>query len=182
MKTKRLIRLSTRLYAAMVRLYPKGYRQEFGEEMVYVFSESLEETYLEEGIAGIIYLWTRVVFDTSKTLLAQHLEAQKGVTTMKTRRNDIIMQKKIFFLIAAVTGFILAIPLITMQFTHDVKWSLGDFIIMGILLFGMGSLFVLSARKTSKSRLRVAIGIGYTVALLYMWAELAVGIFTNLGS
>jgi hypothetical protein len=41
--------------------------------------------------------------------------------------------------------------------------------------------YVLVARRTSKKN-RLAIGIAFAVALFYLWAELAVGIFTNLGS
>jgi hypothetical protein len=69
-----------------------------------------------------------------------------------------------------------------MQFSSDVNWSVSDFVLMAVLLFGTGSLFVLAARKTNKASRRVAIGVVFAVALLYIWAELAVGIFTNLGS
>lgn len=91
-----------------------------------------------------------------------------------------IKDNKIFVWIAVATGIILSIPLIAMRFTSEVDWKLNDFTIMGILIFGMGSLFVLTARKVRKHRL--AIGIAFVLAFLYIWAELAVGIFTNWGS
>lgn len=81
-----------------------------------------------------------------------------------------------------MTGLILLIPLVAMQFKDDVSWDLSDFIIMGILLFGMGSMFVMVARKVRKKSHRIAIAIAFLITLLYIWAELAVGIFTNLGS
>ncbi len=92
------------------------------------------------------------------------------------------MQNKIFMWIAALTGVILLIPLIAMQFKSDVKWEMSDFIIMGALLFGMGSAFVLVARKVRGNSKRIIVGIVFLLALVYIWAELAVGIFTNLGS
>ncbi|MEN9327691.1 MAG: hypothetical protein RI947_499 [Candidatus Parcubacteria bacterium] len=101
---------------------------------------------------------------------------------MKTKHNDLIMQNKVFIWIAMATGFILLIPLIAMQFTSEVVWDQTDFIIIGILVFGMGSLFVLTARKVRNTMHRVVLGIAFAVALIYIWAELAVGIFTNLGS
>jgi len=99
---------------------------------------------------------------------------------MKTKNTDIIMQNKVILWIALATGLILLIPLVAMQFTSEVSWTLFDFVIAGVLLFGTGLTFVLVARKIPKHR--VAIGIVLVIALLYIWAELAVGIFTTWGS
>ncbi|MFU8895736.1 MAG: hypothetical protein ACNA8J_05065 [Gammaproteobacteria bacterium] len=49
------------------------------------------------------------------------------------------------------------------------------------LLLGMGSLFVLLARKMPR-KYRWVVGGLVAAAFLYLWAELAVGVFTNLGS
>lgn len=100
---------------------------------------------------------------------------------MKIKNKGIIYDNKIFLWLATGTALILSIPLIAMQFKNDVNWSLSDFIIMGLLLFGMGFLFVHIARVT-KSKYRTLIAIGVVLLTLYIWAELAVGIFTNLGS
>lgn len=101
---------------------------------------------------------------------------------MKTKNKDIIMQNKVFLWIALVTGLILLVPFLAMQFSNEVNWDETDFIVIGILVFGVGSIFVLVARKIRKTWHRVAIGIVLLVTLFYIWAELAVGIFTNLGS
>lgn len=92
----------------------------------------------------------------------------------------VLNNKKIFIWIAVATLLILAIPLIAMQFTSEVNWSLGDFIIMGVLIFGMTSLFVVVARKFSKYAIMLA--VIFVLLLVYIWAELAVGVFTNIGS
>ena len=84
--------------------------------------------------------------------------------------------------VAAGTAFILLIPLVAMQFTSDVDWGLLDFIIIGTLLFSAGLLHELLVRNTRDNRRRIIIGAVIAVAVLYIWAELAVGIFTNLGS
>ena len=101
---------------------------------------------------------------------------------MKTKSHELIMQNKVFLWIGAVTVLILSVPLIAMQFTEEVDWDSTDFIIMGALLFGIGSLFIVAARKTCNKMHRLAIGTAFFLVLLYIWAELAVGIFTNLGS
>lgn len=100
---------------------------------------------------------------------------------MTTKSTDMIKQDKIFLWIALATVAILSIPLIAMQFSDEWDWKLPDFIIMGILLFSTGFTFVHVARVTPK-KYRTVIGIAFFVALLYIWAELAVGIFTNIGS
>jgi len=91
------------------------------------------------------------------------------------------MRNSIFIRIALATGLILLIPLFASQFTSEVNWDKTDFIVMGFLLYSTGSLFVLVARRFPRRR-RVVIGTMFAAALLYVWAELAVGIFTNLGS
>lgn len=80
-------------------------------------------------------------------------------------------------LLYSIPFVILSIPLIAMQFTKEVNWTLSDFLIMGILLFITTFTidFVLKKFKTLKSRLILVVA---TLALLILvWAELAVGIF-----
>jgi glucan phosphoethanolaminetransferase (alkaline phosphatase superfamily) len=95
--------------------------------------------------------------------------------------NDRISQNSIFLWIALATGAVLLVPLVAMRFTGNVNWDAADFIVMGCLLFGTGSLFVLTARQAPR-RHRVIIGSLFVIVFLYAWAELAVGVFTNLGS
>ena len=100
---------------------------------------------------------------------------------MSQETKSLLFQRSIFAWIAAGTGALLLTPLIAMQFTTEVQWGLADFIIMGTLLFGLASLFVLIARRIPRPR-RTLTGIIFVVAFLYIWAELGAGIFTKLGS
>jgi ABC-type proline/glycine betaine transport system permease subunit len=79
--------------------------------------------------------------------------------------------------IMLTAAFILALPLIAMQFTNEVVWTLADFVIAGILLFGTGSLLEVIFRKVKKTQQRI-IWAGVLLFVLFLiWAELAVGIF-----
>lgn len=100
---------------------------------------------------------------------------------MKTKRTDIIANNKIFGYLALATTIILLIPLIAMQFNTGVNWDLTDFLIMGTLLLGTGTIFIFVARVTQK-KYRTLIRICFLLTILYIWIELAVGIFTNWGS
>ena len=80
-------------------------------------------------------------------------------------------------LLYSIPLFILSIPLMAMQFTKEVNWTISDFLVMGILLFTTVFTidFVLKKFKTLKSRLILIVGT--VVLLALVWAELAVGIF-----
>ena len=100
---------------------------------------------------------------------------------MRKEPRDIIMHRRVYAWIALFTGLILLVPLIAMQFTSEVSWDVTDFIVMGFLIFGAGSAFVHLSRKTPR-KYRVFIGALVAAALFIIWAELAVGMFTSLGS
>jgi hypothetical protein len=88
-----------------------------------------------------------------------------------------IMQNKRLFGIVLTVAFLLLIPLIAMQFTNEVAWTLSDFVIMGVLLLGTGLMCELIIRKVKKTEYRIVICGAVLVALFLVWAELAVGIF-----
>lgn len=73
--------------------------------------------------------------------------------------------------------FLLLIPLIAMQFTHEVNWGPLDFVVAGVLLLAAGLVIDLVLRKVKNTNYRIAIIIALLIALLLIWAELAVGIF-----
>jgi hypothetical protein len=88
-----------------------------------------------------------------------------------------LTKNKRLSLIVLTVALLLTIPLIAMQFTTEVKWSVFDFIVAGVLLLGTGLLceFVLRKVKTTKYRV-ILLGVILFVLFL-VWAELAVGIF-----
>jgi hypothetical protein len=78
--------------------------------------------------------------------------------------------------IALVTAFVLLIPLVAMQFTTEVNWTLSDFVVAGVLLFGAGLLFTLLARLGNNRPYRLAVGVAVAAGFLLVWANLAVGL------
>ena len=73
--------------------------------------------------------------------------------------------------------FLLLIPLIAMQFTDEVNWGPLDFVVAGVLLLAAGLVIDLVLRKVKNTNYRIANIIALLIALLLIWAELAVGIF-----
>ncbi len=79
--------------------------------------------------------------------------------------------------IVITVALLLLIPLVAMQFTDEVNWTLSDFVVMGVLLLGTGLMCELVMRKVNNIKYRVAICGVILAALVLIWIELAVGIF-----
>ena len=72
---------------------------------------------------------------------------------------------------------LLLIPLIAMQFTAEVDWDPGDFLVMGMMLAIMFSLIEIAIRAIGNSNYRMLIILAIIILFLLTWAELGVGIF-----
>ena len=154
-------------YATLLRLYPKPYRERFGEPMEQTFNDLLRARAEEEkGLFGFA-LWMFV--ETFAGLIRENITV-------------IIMQNKSIIRIALATAFILLLPLLAMQFTDEVVWDLADFAVAGVLLFGAGLTYELIARKAGHIAYRGAVGVAVAAALLLVWINLAVGIIGNEGN
>jgi hypothetical protein len=92
-------------------------------------------------------------------------------------RKVMSMNRKRLFVIISAVVLLLLIPLIVMQFTDGVNWSIFDFVVAGVLLMGIGILGDFLMRKIKNTRHRVFICLFLLALLIIVWAELAVGIF-----
>ena len=154
-------------YATLLRLYPKPYRERFGEPMEQTFNDLLRERAEEEkGLFGFA-LWMFV--ETFAGLIRENITV-------------IIMQNKSIIRIVLATAFILLLPLLAMQLTDEMVWDLADFAVAGVLLFGAGLTYELIARKAGPIAHRAAVGVAVAAALLLVWINLAVGIIGNEGN
>ncbi|MEX0844699.1 MAG: hypothetical protein WD022_05435 [Balneolaceae bacterium] len=77
---------------------------------------------------------------------------------------------------AIATGLLLLIPLIAMQFSTEVEWTLSDFIVAGAMIFGTGLTYTLVTRKSEEIAYRVAVGFALFTGLFLIWSNLAVGL------
>ena len=157
-----------KLYAILLRLYSKPYRDRFGEGMEQTFNDLCRERKeADEGLFAFA-LWA-------------FAETFAGI--MRERITMIMMQNitKRLTVWAVVIALILMIPLVAMQFTNEVNWDLFDFVVMGALLFGVGLAYELVARRSEKTVYRVAFSVGLVTAFLLFWVNSAVGIIGNEG-
>jgi uncharacterized membrane protein len=83
--------------------------------------------------------------------------------------------KKYLILLLIVSG-LLAIPFIATKISDEVNWSFSDFLIMGLVLYMLGSSYLLIDLKTDQTSYKVAIAVGLLGAFLLFWVNAAVGI------
>ena len=114
-----------RLYAKLLRLYPKHYRDRFERPMEQTFKDLCRER-IEAGdsLFGLVF-W--VLVETSAGIIRENITVM--MTQVITRR---------LALWAGGAALLLMIPLVAMHFTDELDWDLFDFVIMGCLLFGCG--------------------------------------------
>lgn len=75
------------------------------------------------------------------------------------------------------SGILLFVPLVAMQLTNEVYWTLIDFVVAAVLLLTTGLLCEWILRAVNNKYLRIALVALGILLLLLIWVELAVGIF-----
>ena len=75
-------------------------------------------------------------------------------------------------------GLLMLTPLVAMQFTSEVVWTPGDFLIFAVMLAGLGLLLEGASRIGHNATTRAWLMAGAVAIFLAIWAELAVGIFS----
>jgi hypothetical protein len=93
-----------------------------------------------------------------------------------------ITQNKRLYGILFTAMLLLLIPLIAMQFTNEVDWTLVDFLVMGVLLIGTGLMCELVLRNVKKIEHRVLLIAAILFGFFLVWAQLAVGLLSKFFS
>ena len=76
----------------------------------------------------------------------------------------------------AAVALVVLVPLVAMQFTDEVKWTVSDFVFAACLVGGVGLAYELAARRTGDGVYRAAVGVALAGAFVLIWANGAVGI------
>jgi hypothetical protein len=157
---ERSIRRLRNWYATLLALYPKPYRERFGEPMEQTFNDLLRERAAGNGSFFGFSLW--IFVETFAGIV------RENVTSM-------MMQNTSRFIVwAIVVALILLIPLV-MQFTDEVQWN--EAIAYGVVLLAAGGAYELwQWLSTRTSAYRLAFGVGLAGVLFLGWVNGAVGI------
>ena len=98
---------------------------------------------------------------------------------MKTRYEKVIEKNSVFCWLGFGTILLLLIPALGMLISNEVQWQIMDFIVMGVMIFSLGTIFIFLSRITSSSN-RVYVAIFVLFTFLVLWAELAVDMVTRI--
>jgi hypothetical protein len=74
------------------------------------------------------------------------------------------------------TALLLSIPLAAKLFSDEMAWSAFDFVLMGVLIAGVGLVYELAVRMSSSVAYRAGVGVALLGGFLLLWVNLAVGI------
>lgn len=149
-----------KLYARLLRLYPRPYRERFAESMEQTFNDLCRERAAAgEGLFGFVL---GMFVETSAGII------RENITLMITRDATRLI------VWAIVAALISMIPL-AMQFTDEVQWN--EAVAYVVILLVAGGAYELGQwLKTRSSTYRFAFCVGLAGALLLGWINGAVGI------
>lgn len=79
----------------------------------------------------------------------------------------------------SLAALMLLTPLVAMQFTEEVAWTVGDFVFFALMLLVVGVSLELAVRASRDTAYRAAAGIALLSGFLLLWANGAVGVIGN---
>lgn len=67
-----IVAVSDRLYRLILSVYPRGFRDEYEEEMAQTLRDQLRDVWTQRGAVGVTGLWLRVLVDSARSAFAEH--------------------------------------------------------------------------------------------------------------
>jgi hypothetical protein len=122
-----IVRVTVRLYSAMIRLYPLSFRQEFGAEMLAVYVEAIEDA-REKSRRDLFVTILREIRDFPSFLLREHW---RNFTHLEPNLMTINRKPAWFFYPAWIILTALCVPvgvLASMFIVHVIVGLVGDLI------------------------------------------------------
>jgi hypothetical protein len=172
MASDRAIGRYRRWYARLLRLYPRPFRERFGEPMAQTFTDLCRER--TDADRGLHTFALGTFAETSAQIMRENM------TQLMETKNAIRWGRWVL-----VTAAVLAVPALAMAFnigvpdpgqgTEGVNWGPMDFATMGVLILGSGLLFEYASSRGGSVAHKAAVGIAVLAGLGLTWVNLAVG-------
>jgi len=144
-------------YAMLLRLYPRPFRERFGEGMTQTFHDLCREHRDAGRALSRLALW--IFFETSVGIVREN-------TTHMSQLGKTILRVALGALAA------LMVPLVASQVVEGWHWAPGSFALVYVLFFATGMLYALIARKMGAWSYKVGVGVALAAAFGLMWSNM----------
>jgi len=144
-------------YAMLLRLYPRPFRERFGEEMAQTFHDLCREH--EDAKRGLHGLALWIFFETSVGIV---------------RENTIHMSQlgKTILRVALGALAVLMVPLVASRVVKGWNWSAGSFVFVYVLFFATGMVYALIARKMGVWSYKAGVGVALVAGFALGWSNM----------
>ena len=117
--------------------------------------------------------------DHSAHIQASNMAGDKGMANAEIRARRGSPWRAVGWTLA---GLVLLVPLVAMQFTREVNWTVGDFIFAGMLIGLVGLVLELTVRASRIPAYRGGVAAALAASFLIIWVNGAVGMIGDEGS
>ena len=144
-------------YAMLLRLYPRPFRERFGEGMAQTFDDLCREH--KESGRGLFGLALWVFFETSGGIIMENI-------THRTQLSKTMLR------VALVSLGLLMVPLVASQFVPGWNWPPGAFVRVYVLFFATGMAYALIARKMGAWTYKAGVGLALLAGFALGWSNM----------
>jgi hypothetical protein len=146
-----------RWYAMLLRLYPRPFRERFGDGLAQTFHDLCREHIGAKRGLWWLALW--IFFETSVGIV------RENATHMSQ------LQKTVLRVALVALGLLMA-PLVASRVVEGWNWGPGAFVFTYVLFFGTGMAYALIARKMNAWAYKAAVGLALVAGFVLGWATM----------
>jgi type II secretion system (T2SS) protein F len=73
--SNRVLSWSSWFYSLLIKAYPKTFRGDYAQEMLWCFEDMYADALKKDGKLGLVGLWLRILPDWGMTVIKEHLQA-----------------------------------------------------------------------------------------------------------
>ena len=166
----RLLILSTRLYQALLVVYPSGFRRNYSGPMLQLFRDCSQRALHKAGTTGLLAFWCRTIVDTVQAAIEEH--SQRGVDMSKEKFFKLsgwaMIVGPILFLIGAWASSrppYVSYAISSLPIDRYAKPAATPLIVVGLVFISLGILGMLVRYTLKFDGASVLLGIGALAGL-----------------
>jgi hypothetical protein len=157
MATNDAVRRFMKWYAMLLRLYPRSYRERFGEGMAQTFHDLCRECRDPKRGLFVFVLW--IFFETSVGIARERI----------THMSQLV---KTMLRVALGALAVWMVPLVASQFVEDWHWGVGGFVRVYVLFFATGMVIALIARRMGVWSYKAGVGVALVSGFGLAWSTM----------